>query len=114
VDVNITRYYQCISRCVRRASLCGDGFEHRKQWIEDRLQMLSECFAASVCRFAVMDNHLHVLVRLEPDAANGWSAEGVVGRWLVAYPAREFPAHPRWPAPCSPCSPQLVFPATGL
>jgi REP element-mobilizing transposase RayT len=88
VDVSVTRYYHCISRCVRRAFLCGEGFEHRKQWIEDRLQTLSECFAASVCGFAVMDNHLHVLVRLEPDAASGWSAEDVVRRWLVAYPPK--------------------------
>ena len=85
VDVNVTRYYQCISRCVRRALLCREGFEHCKQWIEDRLQTLSECFAASVCGFAVMDNHLHVLVRLEPDAANGWSPEDVVRRWLGSY-----------------------------
>jgi hypothetical protein len=31
---------------------------------------------------------MHVLVRLEPDAANGWSAEDVVRRWLVAYPPK--------------------------
>ena len=59
----VTRYYHCISRCVRRAMLCGEGFEHRKQWIEDRLELLAECFAVSVCGFAVMDNHLHVLVQ---------------------------------------------------
>ncbi len=85
VDVNVTRYYHCISRCVRRAFLCWEGFEHRKQWIEDRLQTLSECFAASVCGFAVMDNHLHVLVRLEPDSSKGWSPEDVVRRWLGSY-----------------------------
>ena len=88
VDVSVTRYYHCISRCVRRAFLCGEGFAHRKQWIEDRLQTLSDCFAVSVCGFAVMDNHLHVLVRLEPDAVNGWSAEDVARRWLVAYPPK--------------------------
>ena len=60
-----------------RALLCGEGFEHREQWIEDRLLTLSECFASRVCGFAVMDNQLHVLVRLEPDASNGWSAEDV-------------------------------------
>ncbi len=54
VDVSVTRYYHCISRCVRRAFLCGEGFEHRKQWIEDRLQTLSGCFTVSVCGFAVM------------------------------------------------------------
>ena len=88
VDVSVTRYYHCISRCVRRAFLCGEGFEHRKQWIEDRLQTLSGCFAVSVCGFAVMDNHLHVLVRLDADAVNAWSAEEVVRRWITAYPPK--------------------------
>jgi REP element-mobilizing transposase RayT len=88
VDVKVTRYYHCISRCVRRAFLCGDGFEHRKQWIEDRLRTLSGCFAVSVCGFAVMDNHLHVLVRLDTDAINSWSAAEVVRRWTTAYPPK--------------------------
>ncbi|MCA9165656.1 MAG: hypothetical protein KDA62_21865, partial [Planctomycetales bacterium] len=56
VDVGVTRYYHCVSRCVRRAFLCGEGFEHRKQWIEDRLELLAGNFAISVCGFAVMDN----------------------------------------------------------
>ena len=88
VDVGVTRYYHCISRCVRRAFLCGEGFEHRKQWIEDRLEVLAECFAVSVCGFAVMDNHLHVLVRLDVDAAKVWSAEEVVRRWIKVYPPK--------------------------
>ena len=88
VDVSVTRYYHCISRCVRRAFLCGEGFEHRKQWIEDRLETLSRCFAVSVCGFAVMDNHLHVLVRLDADEASAWSAEEVVRRWIMAYPPK--------------------------
>jgi REP element-mobilizing transposase RayT len=88
VDVSVTRYYHCISRCVRRAFLCGEGFEHRKQWIEDRLETLARCFAVSVCGFAVMDNHLHVLVRLDQDDASCWSAEEVVRRWIMAYPPK--------------------------
>jgi REP element-mobilizing transposase RayT len=73
---------------VRRAFLCGEGYEHRKQWIEDRLQRLAHCFAISVCGFAVMDNHLHVLVRLDPDAAKDWSDEEVVRRWVRVYPPK--------------------------
>ena len=88
VDVSVTRYYHCISRCVRRAFLCGEGFEHRKQWIEDRLERLSQCFAVSVCGFAVMDNHLHVLVRLDGDEASRWSGGEVVRRWIMAYPPK--------------------------
>jgi REP element-mobilizing transposase RayT len=88
VDLELTRYYHCISRCVRRAMLCGEGYEQRKQWIEDRLELLAENFAVSVCGFSVMDNHLHVLVRLDPGAADGWSDEEVVRRWIAVYPPR--------------------------
>ena len=88
VDLQVTRYYHCISRCVRRAFLCGEGFEHRKQWIEERLQLLAESFAVAVCGFAVMDNHLHVLARLDPDGAKSWTDEDVVRRWLAVYPPR--------------------------
>ena len=88
VDVEVSRYYHCISRCVRRAFLCGEGYEHRKQWIEDRLELLAGSFAVSVCGFSVMDNHLHVLVRLDPGLTDPWSDEEVVRRWIAVYPPR--------------------------
>jgi len=61
VDLDVTRSYHCISRCVRRGMLCGEGFEHRKQWIEDRLERLAGSFAMSVCGFAVVDTPLDPL-----------------------------------------------------
>jgi REP element-mobilizing transposase RayT len=88
VDPQVTRYYHCISRCVRRAFLCGEGFEHRKQWIEDRLELLAGSFAVAVCGFAVLDNHLHVLVRLDAHLAQDWTDEDVVRRWLAIFPPR--------------------------
>ena len=86
VDVAVTRYYHCISRCVRQAFLCGVGFVHRKAWIEARLELLAKQFAVSVCGFAVLDNHLHVLCRLDPGVANNWTDEDVVRRWIAVYP----------------------------
>ena len=44
VDVAVTRYYHFISRCVRRAFLCGEGVTHRKAWIEARLKLLAKHF----------------------------------------------------------------------
>ena len=55
---------------------------------EDRLELLAENFAVSVCGFSLMDNHLHVLVRLDPGVADGWSDEEVVRRWIAVYPPR--------------------------
>ncbi len=87
VDVSVTRWYHCISRCVRSALLMADDAGNdRKQWIEDRLQRLNDSFALSVGGFAVMDNHLHVLVRLDPQEAMDWTAEQVVRRWIAVYP----------------------------
>jgi REP element-mobilizing transposase RayT len=88
--------YHCTTRCVRRAWLCGDdpysgkNFDHRRQWIEDRITFLAELFAVSVMSYAVMSNHLHVVLEVRPDAAEKWSAEEVADRWIRLFPsARE-------------------------
>jgi REP element-mobilizing transposase RayT len=88
--------YHCTARCVRRAWLCGvdpysgKNFDHRRQWIEDRITFLAEIFAVSVMSYAVMSNHLHVVLEIRPDAAEKWSAEEVADRWIRLFPsARE-------------------------
>lgn len=88
VDPEVTRYYHCTSRCVRDAFLCGPGFEHRKRWLEQRIEHLAQYFAVSIAGFVVMDNHFHVFVRLDPDDAERWSDEEVVRRWISVYPPK--------------------------
>ncbi len=88
VDSSVTPYYHCISRCVRRAFLCGEGCEDRKQWIEDRLQELASIFAIEVCGYAVLDNHMHVVLRLDDAKLAGWSDEEIVRRWGRLFPPR--------------------------
>jgi REP element-mobilizing transposase RayT len=87
--------YHCVQRCVRRAFLCGldrytgRSFEHRKDWIEQRLRLLAECFAVSVHAYAIMSNHLHLVVQLAPTSAARWSDEDVASRWVRLFPPRD-------------------------
>ncbi len=66
----------------------GGQVSDRKQWIENRLELLAQNFSVSIGGFAVMDNHLHVLCRLDPEASVAWSDEDIVRRWLAVYPPR--------------------------
>ncbi len=45
--------------------MLGDEEHNRKEWIENRLEELADCFAVAVAGFSAMDNHLHVLIRLD-------------------------------------------------
>ncbi len=87
VSLSDTPYYHCVSRCVRRAFLCGEdnvtgkSYEHRKQWIQERLKHLSETFAVEVCAYAIMSNHVHTVLRLLPTQAECWSEEQIIRRW---------------------------------
>jgi hypothetical protein len=37
-DTSLTRWYHCVSRCVRRAFLLGEGDHNRQEWRENRLE----------------------------------------------------------------------------
>jgi hypothetical protein len=37
IDISLTRWYHCVSRCVRHAFLLSEGKINRKQWVEVRL-----------------------------------------------------------------------------
>ena len=97
VTEGVEGIYHCVSRCVRRAFLCGQdeytgkSFEHRKSWVEARLKLLSKTFAIQVCAFAVMSNHLHVVLRTRPDWVERWSDEETARRWLLLFPKRKTP-----------------------
>jgi REP element-mobilizing transposase RayT len=84
--------FHVVTRCVRRAFLCGSdqltgkNFDHRRQWIEDRIHFLAESFAVSVYSYAVMSNHTHIVLSVDPQAVSGWTDEQVADRWLRVFP----------------------------
>ncbi len=65
--------YHVTTRCVRQAFLLGTSFQsgqeyhHRKQWIEEWFQSLTEVMAIELCAYAIMDNHTHSILRNRPD-----------------------------------------------
>ena len=87
VSLEATPYYHCVSRCVRRAFLCGEdtltgkNFEHRRQWIEDRLLELAGIFAIDIAAYAVMSNHYHVVLHINREQALSWSEFEVIEHW---------------------------------
>ncbi len=94
IDLQSTRWYHCISRCVRKAFLMADEVHDRKSWIDNRLKQLEAIFAISVGGFSTMDNHLHLLLRVDPDIASNWSDHEVATRWLELYPPRDAKRQP--------------------
>lgn len=92
VSLEDTPYYHCISRCVRRAYLCGDdpltgkNFDHRKRWLVERIKQLASYYAIDICAYAVMSNHYHLVLHVDQDSAAQWSDEEVIRRWAAVFP----------------------------
>ena len=78
VDEDRVGVYHCIARCVHSAFLCGTDpysgrdYNHRKAWILDRLRHLAGLFGVDVCGYAVMSNHMHLVLRNRPDIVEQW------------------------------------------
>jgi len=91
VSLDTTTYYHCISRCVRRAFLCGEdsltgkNFDHRKDWVIERLRELDKVFCIDICAYAVMSNHTHLVLRINPEQTESLDEESLIKRWTLLY-----------------------------
>lgn len=87
IDLDVTPFYHVISRCVRRAFLCGEdkysgkNYNHRRQWVLDKLQSLTDIFAINIAAYAIMSNHYHLVLRVDRECALTWSDDVVIERW---------------------------------
>ena len=91
VSIDDTAFYNITSRCVRRSFLCGfdkvsgKNYEHRRDWIEQRIRLLSSIFAIEICAYSVMHNHLHLVIKLNPPDATLWNTDEVLTRWSCLF-----------------------------
>ncbi|MFN7292316.1 MAG: hypothetical protein ACK5T6_17155, partial [Pirellula sp.] len=89
----------CIQRCVRRAFLAGDDnvsgidYSYRREWIRRRFESLASVFAIDVLSYAILSNHVHVILRNRPDVVASLTDEEVAIRWLRVFPGRRIEEH---------------------
>ncbi len=47
----------------------GTSYEHRRAWVEDKVLWLSSVFVIGICAYAVMSNHVHLVLCVDKDKA---------------------------------------------
>lgn len=85
-------FAHCYNRFVQGSYLSGvdqatgKDYSYRKDWITQRIEQLASIFLIDILAFAVMDNHLHLVVRTCPDEVLQLSDRDVAIRWLSLHP----------------------------
>jgi len=99
--------YHCYNRVVRSGRLFGydpytkKNYDHRKEWVRQRLSFLTSCFGIEIGGYACMINHLHIILKSSNKTANSWSDEEVARRWLRLFPKeRDENGDPKDPEDC--------------
>ncbi len=88
-----------VQRCVRRAFLAGvdeksgKDFSFRREWIRRRMEALASVFGIDVLTYAILSNHMHLILRNRPDVVASWSDQQVAIRWLRVFPGRRLEEH---------------------
>ncbi|MFY0640526.1 MAG: transposase [Bermanella sp.] len=91
VSLEATPYYHCVSRCVRKAFLCGvdintnESYEHRRAWLENELLNQAQVFAVDIAAYAIMSNHYHVVLHINQNQAKSWGMDEIIQRWHTLY-----------------------------
>ena len=91
VSLTDTAYYHCVSHCVRNAFLCdennqvGNNDDYRRKWVEDYLLKAGSAFSIDICAYAIMSNHLHIVIHINKQQANAWSMDEVLTHWLILH-----------------------------
>ena len=86
--------FHVTARCVRQYRLLGvdpltgKDYSHRRVWILDRLRTLVSCFGIDVGFGALMENHVHLILRVVPESIRRLTKQQVALRWLTLFPGK--------------------------
>ena len=89
----------CVQRCVRRAWLAGTDpvsgkdYGYRREWIRRRMEALASVFGIDVLGYAILSNHMHLVLRTRGDVVRTWSDRELAIRWLRVFPGRRIEEH---------------------
>ena len=81
-------------RCVRRAFLTGFDpvsgvdYSYRKEMIRKRMESLSSVFGIEVLTYAILSNHMHLVIRNRPDIVANWNDRIAAEHWLRIFPGK--------------------------
>ncbi|NRA54167.1 MAG: transposase [Gammaproteobacteria bacterium] len=87
IDLDSTSYYHVINRCIKRSFLCGKdrysgkNYEHRRQWLIDRIKKLATIYSIDIAAYAIMSNHYHLVLHVDKKLADSWTMDQVIERW---------------------------------
>jgi hypothetical protein len=80
-----------VFRCVRRAFLCGEDkvtgqkFDHRKQWLVDKVTHSSAIFAIELCAYSIISNHYHLVLKVNKALVSQWDDKEVALHWMQLF-----------------------------
>ncbi len=83
-----------VQRCVRRAFLMEPNnpekknYLNRRQWVRDKLKALASVYAIDILNYAILSNHVHLVIRNRPDVVAQWSNRELAVRWLRVFPGK--------------------------
>ena len=84
--------YHVWNKTVRGAYLLGEDSSsgkdcsHRREWVVERLKLLVRNFAIDVAKYAVMENHVHLILRVTPGILDSMDDREIARRWLSVFP----------------------------
>ena len=84
-----------MNRAVRQCYLMGDdpisgkNFDHRKVWMEQKLELHAANFGIDLLGDSILSNHFHLVLRSRPDVVATWDDTEVARRWWNLCPKRK-------------------------